>query len=352
MSDLSREARALIENARPAERPDPSAKRRVHAALAVQLAMPPPAPPFHGGPAAGPAVAGAAVGGGTKLALVLTLGTTALVGTGAGLHRWATAHRGPATSAYHVPSPRSAMGQAPSRGPVPPQVSPEDSPQPPSLDDQPLPVPAIRPAPLILAKADSRTIPETAERASLLARGRAPNANPTFAKIETGQPSNMPAPIDRGVVQTHGPASSPYPPAVTFASEPPPLVPDRRPSVEPRVPAFDPHPSSVGPGQTGCSARDELKLLAAAQIALRERRGTTALAMLDAHNALCPSARFREEHSTAHVLALCLLGQREQALAEAAALAALAPRSPQLARLRTSCAAAAVQKAAGNKGVP
>jgi uncharacterized protein HemY len=91
-----------------------------------------------------------------------------------------------------------------------------------------------------------------------------------------------------------------------------------------------------------CSAARELKLLSAAQAALREADGHRALDLLEQHAEDCPSATFWEEESAARVLALCLLHRNEQALAEAAHLSSRSPRSPLLARLRSSCAAAAL----------
>jgi hypothetical protein len=64
--------------------------------------------------------------------------------------------------------------------------------------------------------------------------------------------------------------------------------------------------------------------------------------LLDRHAAACPGSRFGEEHSAAHILALCLVHRRDEALRESARLAIETPKSPQLARLRSSCAAAAL----------
>lgn len=77
-------------------------------------------------------------------------------------------------------------------------------------------------------------------------------------------------------------------------------------------------------------------------MALREQRGEDALVLLDRYAQLCPAATFAEERRAARVLALCLLHREGQAIAEATRLATQAPRSPQLARLRSSCAAVAV----------
>jgi hypothetical protein len=65
---------------------------------------------------------------------------------------------------------------------------------------------------------------------------------------------------------------------------------------------------------------------------------------------LRPLAIFWEEQSAARVLALCRLQREPQARAEAAKLLSQAPRSPQLARLRSSCAAAAVNSSSKSEG--
>ena len=102
--------------------------------------------------------------------------------------------------------------------------------------------------------------------------------------------------------------------------------------------------------KAGCSAKWELRLLSGAQTALREADGQRALALLDQHAKSCPWATFWEERSAARILALCLLHREQQAMTEAAKFASLAPRSPQLARLRSSCAAAAVLSSAKTEG--
>jgi hypothetical protein len=108
----------------------------------------------------------------------------------------------------------------------------------------------------------------------------------------------------------------------------------------------------LGHARIGCSARDELTLLSGVQAALRERRGKQALVLLEQHAETCPSARFHEEHSAARILALCLLHRQEQASAEAAQFLAEAPRSPLLARLRSSCAAPALKQGPRRDGEP
>lgn len=335
MSDLSHEARLLIEEARPAEPPDASMKRRVHVALFAQLSLPPGGLPPQPGPAVGSAAASVAVVTGTKLVLLCTLTAAAVVGGGAGLHHWASSRQSSTPPNRHVPAPQLPQGQ-------PSLLAGEVfSPPPPSQTKG-----------LVQVKEDTRRSVPT-ERPSMPRLQRSSIGTSAAARVEPDRlnkpnhgPAEKPLPLAPPLA-----ASAPYEPAVVPVPEPgvrplskPALSAEHRAPEAPRLP--------MARAKTGCSAKEEIGLLADAQTALREGRGTLALAMLDQHRALCPSARFREEHSTAHILALCLLHRREEALAEAAGLAAEVPRSPQLARLRTSCAAAAVEQVARGKAGP
>lgn len=329
MNDLSPEARALIEDARPAERPDMSAKNRIRAALAAQLSMPPGPPPQ---PRIPPAVSAAGAGVATKLVLVCALTTTAVIG-GVGVQHWISSSR----------APRSA-GQSPPR---PAARFPDPSA---ATEARSLPT-GGNTVPMIKAQGDALPSSASVDRATTPVLHRASNQNATVAR-----PSSPQRPREQsGPAEHFAPAQNDLPGATSF-------LPSASPVRTTEMKAAATHPTAAAPGtgsaagplparskKAGCSAKEELRLLGAAQIALREGRAKLALATLDQHTALCPSARFSEEHSTAHILALCLLHQREQALLEATQLATLAPMSPQLARLRTSCAAAGVEKAARDR---
>ena len=327
MNDLSREARTLIAEARPAELPDSSAKRRVRVALAATLASPPGDLRPHPDAAAGSTAGGAVVGTGAKLVLLCTLTTAALVGAGAGLHYWASSRQTSVQPIRHPPQPQLPEGQPASVASETPLLPPTS----PARGNS-----AGRHASVSAARSGAFRPNHFSSEAPTVARLDADRANKTAERAvlaDEALPLVSGAPHDRSGVS----------PTVASRSEIA-ARPRRELSVSSEQVAPNSSRSSMAHPETGCSAKEELRLLARAQIALRERRGTLALAVLDQHKARCPSARFGEEYSTEHILALCLLHRREQALAEAAELAAETPRSPQLARLRTSCAAAAVEQ--------
>lgn len=308
MTELSREARDLIAKARPAERADDSAKQRVRAALAAHVGPPLPAP-------LPPAAAGAgALGAGlsaSKLVLICSLAVAGVAGTTALVK---TRHAPQPVVAARHEERLASPALAPSAGQPQEAVSAAAAPV-------PAMIPPVLPTPV-------RRVP-----------GRVPAGR-------TGEPVREPAAV-----------LSPMPKPEAFAA----LVPEAPPSREPPLDVASPTSSwrssnlpepvtdreAARPVATiaskGCSAERELGLLSRAQAALRARSGQRALDLLAEHAALCPSATFWQERSAARVLALCLLQREPQALAEAARLRSLAPRSPLLARLRTSCAGAAVE---------
>jgi hypothetical protein len=82
----------------------------------------------------------------------------------------------------------------------------------------------------------------------------------------------------------------------------------------------------------------ELALLRAARTALDRGAPADALAALDLHTVRFPEGTLRQERLLTRVLALCALGRTSEARASAQQLAAIAPSSPHLARLRSTCA--------------
>jgi len=325
MTELSHEARELIAKARPAERADASAKKRVWAALASHLAPPPAAPP-----SAGPAAAGAAgVASASKLVLICSLTVAAVVGTAAIVKTRHGAQRGPAEQ-------RTVAVTLPPRAPLAAPAL-RDS------DARTAALPATGPHEVerLAMGADHRalgsraTIPngEIARKAGLRVkspRGAEPTERPTAlaAPERPNEPTSVPA---SSVTNEPRPSPASFP-SSWRASDLPAPIPDRQ------VTGITPNA-----GQSKrCSAARELKLLSAAQAALRDADGQRAIDLLDQHAKSCPSATFWEERSAARVLALCLLHRKAQALGEAEQLVSRAPRSPLLARLRSSCAAAAV----------
>jgi hypothetical protein len=82
----------------------------------------------------------------------------------------------------------------------------------------------------------------------------------------------------------------------------------------------------------------EIALLTAARAALDRRDAAEALVLLDRHRTLYPLGTLKQEQLVTRVLALCLLGRTSDARAVARELKRAAPRSPHLARIRSSCA--------------
>jgi hypothetical protein len=340
MSELSHEARELIARARTAERADMATKKRVRSALLAHLGPPVPGPGLPTGAAAGSLGAGLSA---SKLVLICSLTAAGVVGTAALVK---TRH-----APEQAPTPRLIERQAP------PVVARPALPGPIAV-----PVPAAAPSTMAVPEIGRPVLPEPVRKISL----RAPAPRPSES-AEAPSPAVAPVAVPERAAATAGPArAATAVPERTAAIAMPertavvamPVLPSSResqPSLDPAsswrssniatpVPdrevariTLTPKPSKE------CTTERELKLLSGAQAALRATHGQRALDLLEQHAATCPTATFWQERSAARVLALCLLHREPQALSEAAQLASLAPRSPLLARLRTSCAAAAVK---------
>jgi hypothetical protein len=308
MTDLSKDARELISRARAAERADLSAKKRVRAALATSLGMPPV-------PLA-PALAGSVGISASKIVLLCSLTAVGVAGTAA-LVRTRPAAKPHAISQPLARQAPLAPGAVASGQPVPP-------------------VPVVQEIAVGEAVQPSLPVRESASgrRLSKPARALEPVENPRPVPAPPILPERAVAPAPAAVPAAPAPQAEAADPSSSWRSS---QFPTPIPNRETTKIALAPNSNKE------CSAERELSLLSAAQAALREADGRRALGLLEKHAATCPSATFWEERSAARVLALCLLHRESQALAEAAQLASLAPRSPLLARLRTSCAATAVK---------
>jgi hypothetical protein len=95
-----------------------------------------------------------------------------------------------------------------------------------------------------------------------------------------------------------------------------------------------PSPEAV---QTRDALAEELDDIRAAQDALNRGDATSALTALARHATRFPNGTLREERRGMRVTALCALGRRAEARAEAQLLLTENPRSPQAWRLRASC---------------
>jgi hypothetical protein len=85
------------------------------------------------------------------------------------------------------------------------------------------------------------------------------------------------------------------------------------------------------------SLAEEVRMLHAARSALDRGEAAHALRLLDAHRARFRHGTLQEERLATRVQALCALGLVDRARAAAQELERVAPRSPHLARARTSC---------------
>ncbi|MCC6557171.1 MAG: hypothetical protein IT372_29815 [Polyangiaceae bacterium] len=147
----------------------------------------------------------------------------------------------------------------------------------------------------------------------------APDAPPAPEVIaaQPAPPPPRPAPPPRSAAASEPPAPSPAPDA---------------PPAPPAPPAPEPRPLP----DTGLD--EEISLLARAQGALSSGQADRALALLDEHAAAHGEGAMGEERMAARVFALCALGRRDEARAEAQRFVAAAPRSPLAARVRAACA--------------
>jgi hypothetical protein len=116
---------------------------------------------------------------------------------------------------------------------------------------------------------------------------------------------------------------------------------DVQPPEPPRVESTPP-PS---PDDSDDSLAREVSLLRAARAALDGGRAEQALTLLQRHALLWPRGVLVEERLATQVFAMCALGRVTEAAAKARELEGLAPHSPHLARVRTSCAGSPVTTA-------
>jgi hypothetical protein len=141
-------------------------------------------------------------------------------------------------------------------------------------------------------------------------------------------PAPAPAPVPLLL-----PAPVAFVPPLRVEVKPPPRPHHRAPL----TPALSP---TRGEGVVGSSSSlaEEARLLRLAQLGLDRADAAAARAPLDEHARRFPSGILAPERHAALALTACLDGQPELARREADALVALAPQSPLLARLKSSCA--------------
>ena len=139
--------------------------------------------------------------------------------------------------------------------------------------------------------------------------------------VSTPDPVSVVGPVVVRPPQPSAPA-----PAIA-ARRPPPVVPE--PVAAPEAPAPAPQAATVAL---------ETRLLRDADEALRAGNGLRALALVEEHARSFPSGILAEERDAERVTVLCALGRVAQAREAAATFERDHPRSPLLARVRSSCA--------------
>jgi hypothetical protein len=284
MNDLSDDAKALFEAARPGHEPTPQDREQVRTGLLVRI----------GGAAATLGVAktaaaslgpGAAVASGAKTLLALKLIVGLTIAGGAGTIAYRSFAPGAPTSNTSVRARGPSDGATGGAGALGPALKQQGQ-------------DAKREA------SDLGLATSPPERPPTLAAKPAQERSP--GRLEpTGSPATtVPEP------ERHSPAGGAKPSAGTF--------PDQAPR--------------------SSDLSREARALSGVQRAVRDGRSSEALALLDQQDRDFPEGELRQERVAARVVALCAAGRASQARALAASFLAQAPRSPLAERMRTVCA--------------
>jgi hypothetical protein len=131
-------------------------------------------------------------------------------------------------------------------------------------------------------------------------------------------------------------------PAVSAAAPPPTLEGD-----DPPVASALPHPkadkapdSAANAGFAQPTIDEEIKLMNAAQAALRAGDAKRALQLLSEHARRFPGGKLASARAVTHMIALCALGRSNDARLEAERFLAKTPNSPFAERVRSVCSPA------------
>ena len=321
MSDMSPEAKALLDSAIPGLEPDDDARVRVRARIAAQMAV---------GLAAGAAVVaaskstagataatiagGAASAGGASIAAGAGAAATGAAATGAA----ATGAAGAAAASGAAGIGAAGAGAAVTMGvttkviaslAVVSAVSVGTITYTQTKRAEPAPIAATAPttaAPVARARVnDTKAAPRVANGAADPSADPAadPNADPN------ADPTSAPDPTSLAVVAV-APTSAP-------------LIP---------TPPILPAPAS------SATLAAEVALLKQANAQLAGGDPARALALLDEHRRLYPRGALVEERDAARVLALCGAGRHSEGIAARGRFLREHPSSPQLARVQNACA--------------
>jgi hypothetical protein len=326
MSKLSPEAKALIDAARPHERPALGERARVRRALVANLATgaalgatTKPTAAAAGGLATKGTIAtattAASFGAATKV--VATLAIVGAVGGGAlGALRStrslpSLARVAPSASAPTVPAPAE---ERPVRAAT--LAEPAGAPEPPDADSEPIVEPGGASASSVASA------PHSAARSRVASSPPRADAPPSARAELAGarEPTDATALANALDKRDAGAASTPP-----------------RPARSASAPAEAPRLAGAAPLAPGPSTFDEeVRRLRQVQHALREGDAGRALRLLGAGDAT-PGGPLLDEQRAARFLALCRLGRVDEAKAEAARLVAASPNSPVAPRVRKGC---------------
>jgi hypothetical protein len=160
-----------------------------------------------------------------------------------------------------------------------------------------------------------------------------------LAWFATGEQRAVPArSAPREVPSAAAPATPAAPQPVRapaqFAAEPPGIA----AAAEPLEPRAADEPRARAAAADVSSLAQELKLVAAAQAAVRSGNHRSALRLLQRHAQRFPTGALSEEREAARVDALCGVGRKVEAAAAAERFVARFPRSPRSSRVRAACA--------------
>lgn len=290
MSELSPEARALIDEAATADSAKAEDRKRVRDKLAVTLgasAFASGASVAKAATSAGSAATSAATATGLGLGTKVLMSAVVIGAVGVGV-----ATQAPDTQAPTQPparpvatAPATAATPATPTTPTTPAVV-ERAPSP-----QPVPVEAAEPIEPVI---DAPAVPSEPETAAVPRRGR-------------GKRKDRTAYASKGADDTR-----------------------------PMAPSMGQPPAKPGPAAEPVLAA-ELNLIGAAQRALRGGDARQALTHLDAHARRFPDGNLRLERQSVRALSLCKLGRLTEGRKVAADVERIAPNSPLAERVQRAC---------------
>ena len=308
MTDLSREAKALLRQARAEYSPSQNRLAAVRSALDAQMGTSP-----------------SGLGGGSQVANAA--GTSAAPGASAtawGVATWSTAHTvGAALLIGAIGAAGFATWHARTSAVASTQVSA---------------LTRSTPSETVLAPESPANGPRKDEK--LAGEGTVSNADTATSRspIGRGLASDLHAPRAPGRARLKGEMPRETAAESPIAAQPPapPATPSPAPAIVPPHPAA-PAVTPPAAAEITDSLAEEVRLLREARAALDRGDTSRVLASLDEHASRFPRGTLYEERLATRVLALCAMGRIDAARLAAQELERAAPRSPHLVRVRASC---------------